>query len=87
MQQKGRGSAQDPHSFVEYVNQYCRSRSATRIRWLATVADMRATLALVLKCDEFDEIKQDVEIIKAAVTDLSRQMNGHEFRISWLEAA
>ena len=51
------------------------------------MADMRATLALVLKCDEFDEIKQDVEIIKAAVTDLSRQMNGHEFRISWLEAA
>lgn len=54
---------------------------------LETVDTMRAELALVPKREEFDELKQDVKVIKAAVTDLSRQVNDHERRISHLEAA
>jgi hypothetical protein len=36
--------------------------------------------------EEFNELKQDVEIIKAAVTDTSRQVHDHERRITRLEA-
>lgn len=54
---------------------------------LEAVAEMRATLAQVPKREEFDELKQDVKVIKAAVTDLSRQVNDHEHRLSRLEAA
>ena len=39
---------------------------------LEAVADMRATLAQVPKRQEFELLKQDVKVIKAAVTDLSR---------------
>lgn len=39
------------------------------------------------KREEFDELKQDVKVIKAAVTDLSRQVNDHEHRIGNLETA
>lgn len=54
---------------------------------LEAVNDMRAELAQMPKREDFDELKQDVKIIKAAVTDLSRQVNDHEHRISRLEAA
>ena len=37
--------------------------------------------------EEFDELKQDVKTIKAAVTDLSRQVHEHDRRIEHLEAA
>lgn len=37
--------------------------------------------------EEFDELKADVKIIKAAVTDHSAQLNNHERRITHLEAA
>lgn len=53
---------------------------------LETVGDMRAELKKVPKRDEFDELKQDVKVIKAAVTDLSHQVNDHERRITRLEA-
>jgi hypothetical protein len=54
---------------------------------LEAVGDMRAELKRVPKREEFDELKQDVKIIKAAVTDLSRQVNNHEHRIGNLETA
>ena len=54
---------------------------------LEAVSDMRAELKRVPKREEFDELKQDVKVIKAAVTDLSRQVNDHEHRIGDLETA
>ena len=54
---------------------------------LEAVGDMRAELKRVPKREEFNKLKQDVKIIKAAVTDLSRQVNDHERRIGDLEAA
>lgn len=54
---------------------------------LEAVSGMRAELAQVPKREEFEELKQDVKVIKAAVTDLSRQVNDHERRISHLKAA
>lgn len=51
------------------------------------VADMRTELKSVPKREEFDELKQDVKIIKASVIDLSHQVHNHEHRISSLEAA
>lgn len=54
---------------------------------LEAVGDMRSELSKVPKRDEFDELKQDVKVIKAAVTDLSHQVNDQDQRISRLEAA
>lgn len=54
---------------------------------LEAVSDMRTDLKQLPKREEFDELKQDVKVIKAAVTDLSRQVNDHEQRIGELETA
>lgn len=54
---------------------------------LEAVGGMRKELADVPKHDEFDELKQDVKVIKAAVVDLSHQVADHEHRITRLEAA
>lgn len=54
---------------------------------LEAVSGIRAELAQVPKREEFDELRQDVKIIKAAVTDLSQQVADHERRLSRLEAA
>jgi predicted nucleic acid-binding Zn-ribbon protein len=51
------------------------------------VGGMREELANVPKREEFDELKQDVKVIKAAVTDLSHEVSGHEHRIGNLETA
>lgn len=54
---------------------------------LEIVSSLRAEVAQVPKRAEFDELKQDVKVVKAAVTDLSHQVSNHEHRISRLEAA
>lgn len=54
---------------------------------LDIVSAMCEELSRVPKREEFDELKQDVKVIKAAVTDLSQQVANHERRISRLEAA
>ena len=54
---------------------------------LEAVGDMRAELKKVPKRDEFDDLKQDVKVIKAAITDLSHQVDDHERRITRLETA
>ena len=54
---------------------------------LEAVGSMREDLNHLPKREEFDELKQDVKIIKAAVTDLSHQVNDHEHRITRLEAS
>jgi predicted nucleic acid-binding Zn-ribbon protein len=50
------------------------------------VGGMHEELKQVPKRGEFDDLKQDVKIIKAAVTDLSHQVSDHEHRITRLEA-
>ncbi len=47
---------------------------------------MREELANVPKRKEFNELKDDMKVVKAAVTDISHQMNDHEHRITRLEA-
>lgn len=37
--------------------------------------------------NDVTELKSDMKIVKAAVTDLSKQVNDHEHRITRLEAA
>lgn len=54
---------------------------------LEAVGDMRKELAEAPKRNEFDELKQDVKVIKAAVVDLGHQVADHEHRITRLEAA
>ena len=54
---------------------------------LEAVSDIRTELKQVPKREEFDELKQDVKVIKAVVTDLSRQVDDHERRIGDLETA
>ena len=55
---------------------------------LEVVSDMQKQVAKLPRIEEsIDELKQDVKIIKAVVTDLSRQVNDHEHRLLRLEAA
>jgi len=50
------------------------------------VGGMREELANVPKREEFNELKDDMKVVKAAVTDISHQANDHDHRITRLEA-
>jgi hypothetical protein len=54
---------------------------------LEAVGDMQTKVSSLPTRDEFIELKQDVKVIKAAVTDVSNQQKEYERRISRLEAA
>lgn len=55
---------------------------------LEAVGDMPKVVAKLGHIEEdVKELKQDMKIVKAAVTDLSHQVHDHEHRISRLEAA
>lgn len=54
---------------------------------LEAFSGMRDELNRLPKREEFDELKQDVKVIKATVTDLSGQVSNHETRITRLETA
>ena len=45
---------------------------------LEAVGDIRAKVEDLPTRDEFNELKQDVKTIKAAVTDLSRELEKHK---------
>ncbi len=45
---------------------------------LEAVGDIRARVEDLPTRDEFNELKQDVKTIKAAVTDLSRDLDKHK---------
>ena len=51
------------------------------------VAGIRAKVDELPRREEFDELRQDVKVIKAAVIDLSHQVNNHEHRVTQLETA
>lgn len=55
---------------------------------LEAVGDMQKQVALIppMRTD-ITELKQDMKVVKAAVTDLSNQVHDHERRITRLEAA
>jgi hypothetical protein len=54
---------------------------------LEAVGDMQAKVSNLPTRDEFTELKQDVKVIKAAVTDVGNKQKEYERRISRLEAA
>jgi hypothetical protein len=54
---------------------------------LEAVGDIQAKVANLPTRDKLNELKQDMKIAKAAVTDLSRQSQCHERCISQREAA
>jgi hypothetical protein len=51
------------------------------------VGQMQEQIKDIPKRDEFEELKSDVKIIKAAVVDHSNHINDHEKRITRLETA
>lgn len=54
---------------------------------LEAVGDMQKNVAKIPGIEsDIHELKQDMKIVKAAVTDLSHQVNDHEHRITRLEA-
>ena len=55
---------------------------------LEAVGDMQKHVARIPAIEQsVDELKQDMKVVKAAVTDLGRQVNDHEQRITGLETA
>ncbi len=54
---------------------------------LEAVSDIRTTVKNLPTRDEFEELKQDVQIIKAAVTATNHDLAVLEHRVSRLEAA
>ncbi len=55
---------------------------------LESVGDMQRQVAVLPAMQQdIAELKQDMKVVKAAVTDLSRQVNDHERRIGDLETA
>ena len=51
------------------------------------VTAIREELARVPKREEFDELKQDMKVVKASVRSLSAQVHDHEMRIGRVETA
>jgi hypothetical protein len=55
---------------------------------LEAVGDMRKHVALLPNVQsDIAELKQDVRVIKAAISDMSHQLADHEYRITRLEAS
>lgn len=55
---------------------------------LETVGDMQKHVAKIPYIEEtVTELKEDMKIVKAAITDVSKQQNDHERRVTQLEAA
>jgi len=54
---------------------------------LEVVGDMQENVAKISGIEQsVNELKQDMKVVKAAVTDLSNQVSDHEHRIGRLEA-
>lgn len=51
------------------------------------VSQIRDDVKTLAKQKDLEEVKQDVKVIRAAVIDLSSQVNDHEKRLTSLEAA
>ena len=54
---------------------------------IEVVGGMKDEMKTLAKQSDLDEVKADVKVIKAAVTDVSDQVARHEVRISDLETA
>ena len=54
---------------------------------LEIVGQMRDEMKTLAKQTDLEEVKQDVKVVKAAVTDLSLQVHGHEKRFTKLKTA
>lgn len=56
-------------------------------RLIEVMAQMREEMKHFARQEDLEEVKADVKIIKAAVTDLSSQVNRHEIEIGQLKTA
>jgi len=54
---------------------------------LEAVGDIQRKVADLPTRDEFDELKQDMKVVKASVRSLSAQVHDHEMRIGRVETA
>jgi uncharacterized protein involved in exopolysaccharide biosynthesis len=55
---------------------------------IEAVTDMQGNVAKIPKIEkDIAELKQDVRVVKAVVTDISKQQQKHEKRITTLEAS
>lgn len=55
-------------------------------RIIEAVGQLRDDIKQKANQSDIDEIKSDTKIIKAAVTDTSKQVSRHDMRLSQLEA-
>ena len=55
------------------------------LEYVAEVPKMAKKLDVI--GDKVEELEQDMQVVKAAVTDLSNHQGNHEWRITRLEAA
>lgn len=77
-----------PNDDINYLSVLLEEIKSQNKAVLEAVADMQRNVAeLPAIKEDIGELKQDMKIIKAAVTDLSHQVHDHEHRISRLEAA
>lgn len=53
---------------------------------LESVGQMQETMRLIATRAELQEVATDVKVVRAAVTDISRQQSEHDRRLAQLEA-
>jgi chromosome segregation ATPase len=77
-------SAQDNNYFAVLLEEI-RAQNKAVLEYVGEIPKLAARLESIEQ--NVVELKQDVKVIKAAVTDVSHQVSNHEQRISRLEAA
>lgn len=53
---------------------------------LEAVGDMQEKMSMLPTREEFNEVKDDIKIIKAAITDISNEQKVHNTRLDALES-
>ena len=72
---------------IDHFSALMEDQNAKLDAVLEVVGDIQRKVNNQPTRDEFNELKDDVRVIKASVTDQSKQLHDHEHRISRLEAA
>jgi uncharacterized protein YoxC len=71
----------------DYTNVLLEDMNSKFDRLIEVVGQMKDEIQTFAKQSDLEEVKADVKVIKAAVTDLSSHVDNHEVRITNLEAA
>ena len=72
-------------SYTNVLLEEIRAQNKAVLEYVGEIPKLAARLDRIEQ--NVVELKQDVKVIKAAVTDVSHQVSNHEQRISRLEAA